>query len=163
MITFSATPKLSGTSHRKVPDLIKKVDTKYWGEAYVKLAETGIFCTMKTFKSFEAFAYAKEESIICSIDDEMISSSFQVTYEFEQVVHSDIDSAYWVDEFLEQREKIFFEAGKDIWRMFKLTCMGDVIATKKFRTVIDEYNLKELITELITTPGAMSQLYEILR
>lgn len=163
MITFTATPKLSGASHSKVPDLIKKVDEKYLGEAYIKLAETGTFCTTKTFKSFEAFSDVKEESIICSIDDEMEAPLLQVNYEFEHNVHINVDRHYWVEEFLEQREKIFFEAGKDIWRLLKLTCMGDTIAPRKLKAVIDEYNLMELFMELIITPGAINKLYEILR
>lgn len=51
--------------------------------------------------------------------------------DFEKKILDEIDINYFVNRFLELREKIFFDLGFDVWRMMKLTLMGDLAVKGK--------------------------------
>ncbi len=136
MITFTATPTITRDGLKKLPDLFSKIESRYLGEAYIKLHEDGVFCTMTTFSSFEKKQKAKEETNTTTLEDELVASNLQYSYEFESDVHTRLDKNYWVEKFLEKREYIFFEYGWDIWRMMKLFYKGDIPIRQKLRTLM---------------------------
>lgn len=73
-----------------------------------------------------------------------------------------IDEEYYIQNFLDVRERIYFSVGKDIWRLIELSRLDDSKAQSKLREVIIEFDLKEIIEYVLTKPSCYQRLGEIL-
>ena len=75
---------------------------------------------------------------------------------------NNLDMDYYVDYFLEVREKLYFNRGQDIWRLMQLSKLDDKQAQKKLRIIMDEYSLRELFYYVLTKSACYNKLEGIL-
>ena len=75
---------------------------------------------------------------------------------------SNMDIDYYVEAFLNARERIFFNNGLDIWRLLKLSKLDDKVAQKKLRSIMDEFNLREILSYILTKRVCYNKLEGIL-
>ena len=75
---------------------------------------------------------------------------------------NNLDMDYYVDYFLEVREKLYFSRGQDIWRLMQLSKLDDKQAQKKLRIIMDEYSLRELFYYVLTKSACYNKLEGIL-
>ena len=73
-----------------------------------------------------------------------------------------LDVNYYVETFLETRERLFFGKGQDIWRLIKLAKLDDRQAQKKLRILMDECDLRELLYYVLTKSACYNKLEVIL-
>lgn len=73
-----------------------------------------------------------------------------------------LDEDYYIKNFLDVRERIYYAVGKDIWRLIELSKLDDLKAQNKLREVILEFNLKDIIEYVLTKPSCYNKLGEIL-
>lgn len=176
MITFSVNPDV----YSHMPKVVKlnlkpekQVEQEWLSEAFLKIVEG------KT-QDFNLNNYAKvcdksklnrveRELPILSVDEqiqghkgvsELVAEGVEQTID---VILASADIKYIVDSFLDMREYIYLEEGKDLWRLLELSRMEDKKAQRKLRVVMDTYDyLKELIEDVITTPDCFNKLSMIL-
>lgn len=75
---------------------------------------------------------------------------------------SNLDESYYIADFLELREKIFFGKGYDIWRLIKLAKLDDRQAQKKLRILMDECDFRELLYYILTKSACFNKLEVVL-
>lgn len=75
---------------------------------------------------------------------------------------ANIDMDYYVEEFLKERKKIFLTDGHDLWRLIQLAKVDDKQSQKKLRTIMNKYNLREIIQEVLMRSACYSKLEGIL-
>ena len=73
-----------------------------------------------------------------------------------------LDVDYYVEAFLETRERLFFGKGQDIWRLMKMAKLDDRQAQKKLRILMDECDLRELLYYVLTKSACYNKLEVIL-
>lgn len=73
-----------------------------------------------------------------------------------------MDEEYYVKNFINVRERIYFAVGRDIWRLIELAKLDDLKAQSKLREVIKEFDLKEIIEYVLTKPSCYKRLGDIL-
>ena len=81
----------------------------------------------------------------------------------ESTASETADEAYYVEEFLELREKLYFKKGVDIFRLLYLARAGDYQAIRRVRALIDECRLKDFFKEFFSSPKYWAGVYKILR
>lgn len=106
------------------------------------------------------------------LTDEEVNAGFQgatedtlekiAKFEFENESIQKIDVHYWVGWFLEERERLYFEKGQDIWRLTELCLVGDKLATVKLRHVIDESGKQDDFMEFYSYHPNVVQVRKIL-
>jgi len=75
---------------------------------------------------------------------------------------NNLDMDYYVDYFLETREKLYFSKGQDIWRLMQLSKLDDKQAQKKLRIIMDEFGLRELFYYVLTKSACYNKLEVVL-
>ncbi len=80
-----------------------------------------------------------------------------------ETVENTADIDYFVTSFLDMRDYVYLEEGKDLWWLLELSRWGIKKAQKKLRELFDTYDyLKELIEFVLKTPCCYAKLKVIL-
>ena len=155
---------------------IRDIEQAWLSEAYMKIIEG----KKEHNLSLSAYAAACEKNAVLSrvtkgevalLDDSEVAMGYMGLPEMLFVskdnslekVENRVDTEYFVTSFIEIREYIYLEDGKDIWRLLDLARQGNKKAQSKLRVVLDAYvYLKELVEYVIKTPCCFAKLSAIL-
>ena len=74
----------------------------------------------------------------------------------------EVDEDYYVNMFLEERERIYRAEGKDIWRLLELSKMEDTKAQRALKELIGIFNIGDLIEYVVKRPTCYNRLGGIL-
>lgn len=180
MISFSVNNSLNEDKAKKVAKLIKDMNSynqEYVGDAFIHLMTStknkninlNNYADSKRKEEYRDLTkYDKPEENIVEAEDlddgesgTALESIFDpVNYEDLSIERAEID--YYVENFLNVREFIFFKGGKDIWRMLTLAYSGDKVVMHKLRYLFDDYCITEFMYEFLACPYYMYQVKQIL-
>lgn len=163
----------------KVMQLLNSPKTKsnqeWLSEAYIKIIEgkgkdvINLSAFSRICETNSMLKRAKKSDIPIISNDELTKGYKGITElvvdcvdgSIDDVLES-IDEEYYIKNFLDVRERIYYSVGKDIWRLIELSKLDDLKAQSKLRDVIKEFDLKEIIEYVLTKPNCYQKLGEIL-
>lgn len=150
----------------------KQTEQAWLSEAYLKIIEgkgkeninLGAYSAACEKNSQLARAKKNEVSLLSS--DEMTKGFKGVTELVSDCVDTSIDAIIesadvqsFVSSFIDMKEYIYLEEGKDIWRLLELSRQDDKKAQRKLRVVLETYDyLKELVEYVIKNPKCYREL-----
>lgn len=180
MISFSVNSCMTNDKTKKVVKLIQDMNSynsEYVADAFIQLmtdtknknVNLNSYANSKRKEEMrEMTKYDKpEENLVLSEDledgetgTELESLLDPVNYEELSIDLAEID--YYVENFLNVRQFIFFKGGYDVWRMLTLAYRGDKIVLMKLRNIFSEYCITEFMYEFIACPIYVVKVKEIL-
>lgn len=153
-------------------------EQEWLSEAYIKIIEDrGKNSENINLKAYSAachnnakLARMSDNTVSVLTNSELTEGHSGITELVAQYVEENIDTIldnldidYFVNSFLDMREYVYLEEGKDIWRLLELSRKEDMKALKKLRGIISQYDyLKELIEYILKTPDCYSKLEGLL-
>ena len=185
--TFSLNCKLTKEKAKKVAALINSINEfncEFASEAYIQIMEgkTKKYHEKDALRDFNAYAHFHKIEEICdsakraerevnatceeeiSLDDvrtvveQMVDNS-----DVEADVFKRVDAQYYISQFLEIREKLYFKKGIDLYRLLSVALTGDYQATVKLRVVVYECDLTDFLKEFFAVPRYWAEVCKILR
>lgn len=176
MISFSVNPsvysEMAGVTKLLADGVRTDREREYLGEAYLKIIEgkgkeninLGAYSAACEKNSQLARAKKNEVSLLSS--DEMTKGFKGVTELVSDCVDTSIDAIIesadthsYVESFIDMKEYIYLEEGKDIWRLLQLVFQGDGTALRKLKEVIAEFEgLGELLGSVVKNPKIRKEL-----
>ena len=185
--TFSLNCKLTKEKAKKVAALINSINEfncEFASEAYIQIMEgkTKKYHEKDALRDLNAYAHFHKIEEICdsakraerevnatceeeiSLDDvrtvveQMVDNS-----DVEADVFKRVDAQYYISQFLEIREKLYFKKGIDLYRLLSLALTGDYQATVKLRVVVYECDLTDFLKEFFVVPRYWTEVCNILR
>lgn len=179
--TFSVnTFRYSKESYPQLREILIKMnkndDTREWAaSAFLKINDGDTVANLDRFvavckrntrmsqnkRNQREFSFVNQEDL----DDGhvgIVESSIGSKIDMMSYVIDDVDMDYYVNDFLNIREKIFFLKGIDIWRVIELAKLNDYPALSVLRQLMDEFKFRETLEYVLTKTQCYSKLEGIL-
>lgn len=166
---------------------IKQIEREWLSEAFIKIVEGkkekihfGLSSFSAACEKFAALERAKKGDVSLLNQEEQEAGHQGVDTmvltingngEYFKSVEDMIDLQDTVEEFIDMREYVYLEDGKDIWRLLELSRQGNRKAHRELRAIVQikdkEGNifyrgLEELIKYIILTPICYTKIASIL-
>lgn len=172
MLTFSINSRtFEDKKAKKVAQLVKEItdyNREHIGEAYISIVEGEN--DQETF-SLSTYIKAKDknsatknsEEVSLSQDDNDYLDDIRLSYTEENETVNDADFNYYLNYFLDLREKWFLKKGIDLWRLVVLTdTYKDKSAAEKLYFLLKENDEMDLFSEIFSNRKFINKLHKIL-
>ena len=185
--TFSLNCKLTKEKAKKVAALINSINEfncEFASEAYIQIMEgkTTRYHEKDALRDLNAYAHFHKIEEICdsakrterevnaaceaelSLDDiRTVVEQLVDNTDVEAEVLERVDSEYYVSQFLDIREQLYFKKGFDLYRLLTLALAGDYQATVKMKLRAYECDLTEFLKDFFAVPRYWVEVCKILR
>lgn len=178
LLTFSLNNSLTNTKAKQVVALLNSMNDynrDYAGDAFIEImgGRTVLFLGDNAEKNLNTYAYyhkredrseikkraESEEPIISEVESDMGKSGAVAEmiedreFNVEDITMVLSDQGYYMDQYLEVREFLFFKKGVDIHRLLTLAMQGDALAVRKAELLFRECNLIGFFREFFAVPA----------